>query len=151
MTLPHSFIVYLQVTLNKDYHVLKGVSYKEGKVPSMMISSASKQNWEEKTESTAPSSKAIATGSKIAAVATNSSTETNKVGSDATSQRPQADSTDAKLSAVNDAKGAKKSEKVELSGYQYFFTTLVFQIQYLPYTLVKYKSCRYIFFLYVFA
>ena len=39
----------LEVKLNKEYHVVKGIQYKAGQVPAMMIDSSSKNKWDKST------------------------------------------------------------------------------------------------------
>lgn len=43
----------LQVTVQKEFHVLKGVSYKSGQIPTMLIDISGKNKWNE-SESTTP-------------------------------------------------------------------------------------------------
>jgi hypothetical protein len=57
-----------QVSLKKDFHVLKGVTYKSGQVPSMLIDVAGKSKWDNSkvttTASTSDASHAQATTPK---------------------------------------------------------------------------------------
>jgi hypothetical protein len=39
-----------KVQIDRDFHVVKGISYKEGKIPTMLIATASKNAWDEKKE-----------------------------------------------------------------------------------------------------
>lgn len=36
------------MTINRDFHIVKGLSYKQGPVPTMMIAVAAKENWKDK-------------------------------------------------------------------------------------------------------
>jgi len=69
------------VTLINDYHVLKGVSYKSGQPPAMMIDKGSKQNWKDDVGSadTAPSVDEIkkALGGAKASSSTNSNSNSS--------------------------------------------------------------------------
>lgn len=47
------------MTIAREFHVVKGINYKQGQVPTMMIAVASKENWNdrnsaEKVKSTKP-------------------------------------------------------------------------------------------------
>jgi hypothetical protein len=39
-----------KVQIDRDFHVVKGISYKEGQIPTMLIATASKNAWDEKKE-----------------------------------------------------------------------------------------------------
>lgn len=36
-----------KVSINKDFHIIKGIQYKDGEIPSMLIATASKNTWNE--------------------------------------------------------------------------------------------------------
>lgn len=38
----------MQVTINREFHIVKGLHYKQGPVPTMMIAVAAKENWKDK-------------------------------------------------------------------------------------------------------
>jgi hypothetical protein len=40
--------------LERDFHIVKGISYKEGAIPTMMIATANKDNWNDKDNKVKP-------------------------------------------------------------------------------------------------
>jgi hypothetical protein len=72
-----------QITINREFHVVKGLDYKSGQVPTMMIATANKDNWkvgDEKKPATAAdgASAAKKMASKLAASAGGTLPETPK-------------------------------------------------------------------------
>lgn len=71
-----------KVTLDRQFHVVKGLSYKEGQVPTMMVAISSLENWNQtsnnNTSSTSTSSasktKVVGAGSTVAGPAASAST-----------------------------------------------------------------------------
>jgi hypothetical protein len=68
--------LFCQVTLSRSFHVVKGLQYKQGQVPTMMIPLIGKDKWKEQhnSVSTFPSSVATgpSTGSRTASVTSSS-------------------------------------------------------------------------------
>ncbi len=57
-----------KVQLDRDFHVVKGIQYKEGAIPTMLIATASKDTWNDKTETKtkpAPKSNKSAVENKV--------------------------------------------------------------------------------------
>lgn len=53
----------LKVTVDREYHIVKGVSYKEGRVPTMLVAVSAKENWKGSFTAAAASS-SVANASK---------------------------------------------------------------------------------------
>lgn len=53
----------MKVTLDREYHIVKGVSYKEGRVPTMLVAVSAKENW--KGTSSTPASTASSPASTV--------------------------------------------------------------------------------------
>lgn len=75
-----------KVTLERQFHIVKGLSYKEGQVPTMMVAISSLENWNQQsnpvTTATAAATKTKVVGAGAAAskapASTNPSTDTKK-------------------------------------------------------------------------
>lgn len=50
-----------KVQLERNFHIVKGINYKEGMIPSMMIATSSKENWKDRNTSSSSPQKASAT------------------------------------------------------------------------------------------
>jgi len=63
------------VTINREFHIVKGLAYKQGPVPTMMIAVAAKENWKDKDgkAATEKDSKKAAPAAKPAAAAATTS------------------------------------------------------------------------------
>ena len=60
------------MTINREFHIVKGLAYKQGPVPTMMIAVAAKENWKDKdgkAAATEKDSKKAAPAAKPAAAA----------------------------------------------------------------------------------
>ncbi len=59
------------MTINREFHIVKGLAYKQGPVPTMMIAVAAKENWKDKDgkAATEKDSKKAAPAAKPAAAA----------------------------------------------------------------------------------
>ena len=77
----------IEVKLNKEYHVVKGIQYKQGQVPAMMIDSGSKDNWEKKTNEVDKADKGLS-GTEAAVVPETGGASMENGGKDKKKSKP---------------------------------------------------------------